>query len=67
MAEPKRHMDVPKERVLNGDTWPAPLPDLKTRYPKLIGGSGTRSQRPQPTEEVLHGFELHPRTRGVPR
>jgi len=28
MAEPKRHMDVPKERVLKGDTRPAPLPDL---------------------------------------
>jgi hypothetical protein len=24
MAEPKRHMDVPKERVLKGDTHSAP-------------------------------------------
>ncbi len=44
MAEPKRHMDVPKERVLKGDTWSAPLPGLKTRYPKLSCGSKSRSQ-----------------------
>ena len=30
MAEPKRHMDVPKERVLKGDTHSAPTPKFQT-------------------------------------
>jgi len=29
MAEPKRHMDVPKERVLAAVSTPDPTPELK--------------------------------------
>ncbi len=31
MAEPKRHMDVPKERVSEGDPSPMPAPIPKTK------------------------------------